>query len=91
MDGLGINTDMRVRPLNSFDHPLKVFSEIVQPDKNAGFSLFTIMRSSKFKSFPTESQKLALNSGLKHKNEHIKDPDNAGKKIAVEIFSFTSS
>ena len=90
-DGLGINTDMRVRPLNSFDHPLKVFSKIVQPDKNAGFSLFTIMRSSKFKSFPTESQKLALNSGLEHKNEHIRDPDNAGKKIAVEIFSFTSS
>ena len=91
VDGLGINTDMRLRPLNSFDHPLKVFSKIVQPDKNAGFSLFTIMRSSKFKSFPTESQKLALNSGLKHKNEHIRDPDNAGKKIAVEIFSFTSS
>ena len=91
VDGLGINTDMRVRPLNSFDHPLKVFSEIVQPDKNAGFSLFTIMRNSKFKSFPTEYQKLALNSGLKHKNEHIRDPDNAEKKIAVEIFSFTSS
>ena len=90
-DGLGINTDMRLRPLNSFDHPLKVFSEIVQPDKNAGFSLFAIMRNSKFKSFPTEFQKLALNSGLKHKNEHIRDPDNAGKKIAVEIFSFTSS
>ena len=91
VDELGINTDMRLRPLNSFDHPLKVFSKIVQPDKNAGFSLFTIMRSSKFKSFPTESQKLALNSGLEHKNEHIRDPDNAGKKIAVEIFSFTSS
>ena len=91
VDELGINTDMRLRPLNSFDHPLKVFSEIVQPDKNAGFSLFTIMRNSKFKSFPTEFQKLALNSGLKHKNEHIRDPDNAGKKIAVEIFSFTSS
>ena len=90
-DGLGINTDMRLRPLNSFDHPLKVFSEIVQPDKNAGFSLFAIMRNSKFKSFPTESQKLALNSGLKHKNEHIRDPDGAGKKIAVEVFSFTSS
>ena len=91
VDELGINTDMRLRPLNSFDHPLKVFSKIVQPDKNAGFSLFAIMRSSKFKSFPTESQKLALNSGLEHKNEHIRDPDNAGKKIAVEIFSFTSS
>ena len=91
VDGLGINTDMRVRPLNSFDHPLKVFSKIVQPDKNAGFSLFTIMRSSKFKSFPIESQKLVLNSGLEHRNEHIRDPDNAGKKIAVEIFSFTSS
>ena len=91
VDGLGINTDMRVRPLNSFDHPLKVFSKIVQSDNNAGFSLFTIMRNSKFKSFPTEFQKLALNSGLEHKNEHIRDPDNAGKKIAVEIFSFTSS
>jgi hypothetical protein len=32
-----------------------------------------------------------LNSGLEHKNEHIRDPDNTGKKIAVEIFSFTSS
>ena len=91
VDELGINTDMRLRPLNSFDHPLKVFSKIVQHDKNAGFSLFTIMRSSKFKSFPIESQKLVLNSGLEHKNEHIRDPDNAGKKIAVEIFSFTSS
>jgi len=91
VDELGINTDMRLRPLNSFDHPLKVFSEIVQPDKNARFSLFTIMRNSKFKSFPIESQKLVLNSGLEHKNEHIRDPDNAGKKIAVEIFSFTSS
>ena len=89
-DGLGINTDMRLRPLNSFDHPLKVFSEIVQPDENAGFSLFTIMRSSKFKSFPIESQKLVLNSGIKRKNERIRDPDSAEKKIAVEVFSFTS-
>ncbi len=81
---------MRLRPLNSFDHPLKVFSEIVQPDENAGFSLFTIMRSSKFKSFPIESQKLVLNSGIKRKNERIRDPDSAEKKIAVEVFSFTS-
>ena len=92
VDELGINTDMRLRPLNSFDHPFKIFSEIVQPDKNAVFSLFAVMRSSKFESFPDHAQHLLTdNQEITHTTKQIRDPDNPEGKIGAEVFSFTLS
>jgi len=92
VDELGINTDMRLRPLNSFDHPFKIFSEIVQPDKNAVFSLFAVMRRSKFESFPDHAQHLLTdNPAIERTTKQIRDPDNPGGEIRVEVFSFTKT
>ena len=89
-DGLGIGFNMRIRPINHHDNPLKIFSSIVELDNNANFSLVAIMRSSKFESFPDHAQHLLTdNPGIRQERKQIKNPDNPEEEIDVEVFSFS--
>ena len=93
VDGLGIKLNMRVRSMNGCANPLKIFEDIIDYDhKKSKFSLFAVMRSSKFESFPDHAQHLLTdNQEITHTTKQIRDPDNPGGEIRVEVFSFTKT
>ena len=92
VDELGIDTNMRLRPQNSFAHPFKIFSQLesLATIDHAEFSLFAVMRTEKFSSFTHDEQELLTdNPKITHRTEQIRDPDNPEGKIDVEVFSFS--
>ena len=88
VDGLNINTNMRLRPLNSFDNPLKIFSDIVKLENEDNFSMFTIMRDAKYETFMPEIRREIENSGVDVRDSTINDPDNQEQKVKIKILSF---
>ena len=89
-DRLDINTNMRLRPLNSFDNPLRIFSKVIPYDDSEDFSLFAIMRNTKFDNFEPESKSRIESSSINVTNTTIPDPDERGRNVDIKVFSFTS-
>ena len=91
VDRLDINTNMRLRPLNSFDNPLKIFSDVVKLEDENKFSMFSIMRDTKYNEFEPEIKSRIENSDdVNISNSTICDPDNEDEKIEIKVLSFTN-
>lgn len=88
-DGLNIHTNMRLRPLNSFDHPFKIFQDNFTFDHSRDFSLFAIMRNEKFEDFDDDSKSDIKSSAINMQHKIIQNPDNK-ENLKVNTFTFFS-
>lgn len=81
VDPLGI-TYLRVRGMWGIEHPLDVYSYLLEEDLSDNFSLVCLMTRKKYDSFPNEDIKLIENSSdIILKDVEIKDPNNPAKLI----------
>lgn len=92
VDPLGI-TYFRVRGMWGIDNPLKIFDYIIDYDKNRDFTLYSIIKKSKYMSFPSEDIRklerlVEQEENFKIINIEIKDPNNSAKFIKAKLISF---
>jgi len=85
IDPLGI-TYLRIRGMWGIENPNKVFNYICAYDKNKGFQIFVLLRTSKFESFNKKSRNKILKSKkLIVEEVKIKDPNNPAKLINCKL------
>ena len=92
VDPLGI-TNLRIRGMWQIEHPHKVYQylNIPQRKENLNFSLFVLMRESKYLSFSTEDRdnlESIDRNNLKIQQVQIKSPDNPVKRIAARLIGY---
>jgi len=79
-------TDLRVRGMFQVTSPLNYFSEFITINPKSSFSVFTIMRSTKFNSFDKDIlTKIAKDYIIR--DIEINDPDEPSKKIKAKLIS----
>ena len=91
VDPLGI-TSLRIRGMWQIEHPEKVYRYLMPEEtNNCDFRLVTLMRKSKYQSFPIEDRtKLESieNYNLQNRLVKIKSPDNPIKRVAARLITF---
>ena len=92
VDPLGI-TNLRIRGMWHIDNPIKVFSYIYQPKKNASFNMMTLINVEKYSTFSdkdrNELEKAAKDlENLVIKDVKIKCPDNPAKLKDAKLITF---
>ena len=92
VDPLGI-TSLRIRGMWQIEHPQKVYRYLnLNPMlKQARFRLATLMRESKYLSFPIEDRERlesVENSNLQNRQVQIKSPNNPIKRIAARLIEY---
>ncbi len=93
VDSLGI-TYLRIRGMWGIENPLKVYQHLNLHRPDAKFQVISIMRESKFRSFPKSSRQLIEsvardNSCLAIENIQIKNPDNPMQLIPAKIVKYS--
>jgi len=87
-DKLGNGVNMRVRPINSINSPWKIFSKHVDLDDNAKFSLVSILRKSKYLSFPKHDIDRLEKSPAKVEDIVLTNPDEPQKMIDAKLVKY---
>lgn len=84
IDPLGI-TNLRIRGMWTIQNPLKVYNELFNLDDN-NFQLFTLMRKTKYDSFPNEDKSSIENEvGVVITDVKIQNPDNPADQIEAKL------
>ena len=91
VDPLGI-TYLRIRGMWGIEHPNKVFNYVTKYDRNKKFSLFALMRDTKYNSLPKADREAI--EGIKDKSFsissiEIKDPNNPAIFIPAKLIQFS--
>jgi hypothetical protein len=88
VDPLNI-TYLRIRGMWIIENPSKVYDYIYKYDKNLEFQLVSLMRCSKYNSFPKEDiEKIEQNSSISISNVKIKNPNNPANLIDAKLLVF---
>lgn len=77
VDPLGI-TYLRIRGMWGIQSPIKLFENELNYDQNSDFTVFAIMKSEKYNSFP-EDQREAVENELEVSDIVIRNPDNPAR------------
>jgi hypothetical protein len=91
VDPLGI-TYLRVRGMWGIENPLRVFDYIINHDNTNQFTMYAIMRESKYSSFPAENRSFLerlTNDRLSINDVRIKDPDNPAQYIPAKLIEYS--
>lgn len=83
-DGLGNGMRMRIRPINSFDSPWKIFGKHVEYDRSSDFAYAAIMRREKYDSFP-EGWRKKIESAAPLDDIAIRDPESPGDTLKAVV------
>ncbi|MFA5406805.1 MAG: NgoPII family restriction endonuclease [Candidatus Nanoarchaeia archaeon] len=87
VDPLGI-TELRIRGMWQIQHPLKVFSDIYDYNKNSEFSLVSIMTQEKYDSFSeTIRKKIESHKMIRLSDIKIKDPNNPARLLNAKLIT----
>jgi hypothetical protein len=71
--------------------PFKLYQDYFQVDNGALFSVFCILRSSKFYSFSSSDQNLiATHPDINLEDVSIRNPDNPAQLPGAKLISFTA-
>jgi len=84
VDPLGI-TLLRIRGMWHIDNPIKAFDYIANYKKEKEFTMFAIMKKSKYLSFPEKDRKQIESSNLSISDIKIKDPNNPANRIDAKL------
>lgn len=88
-DPLGI-TELRIRGMWHIQNPIKVYAKLCNFDYRKEFSLFAIMDSKKYGSFPKQDiEILEASKDITVKDIKIKDPNNPAKFKDAKLISFS--
>ncbi|MBF0483691.1 MAG: NgoPII family restriction endonuclease [Candidatus Omnitrophica bacterium] len=90
VDPMGI-TNLRIRGMWAIENPVKVFDYITECNKNNKFTLFALMRNSKYQSFPKVDRDEFEKAGrdiFSIADVKIKNPDNPAKFIDAKLVKF---
>lgn len=92
VDPLGI-TNLRIRGMWQIEHPHKVYQYLNIPERkeNLNFSLFVLMRESKYLSFSTEDRENLESidrNNFKIQQVKIKSPDNPVKRVTARLIGY---
>jgi len=88
VDGLGNGVNMRVRPINNIGSPWKIFEGYLDSSGTAKFSVLSIMRNSKYLSFPQNDRTLLEGSDAEIKHITITDPDNPSDRVDAVLIKY---
>jgi len=91
VDPLGI-TYMRIRGMWGIENPIKVFDYVAHIDTNNRFTMYALMKESKYNSFPEADRREFERAGgelFSVSNVQIKNPDNPAKFIPAKLIKFT--
>ncbi|MCE9652089.1 MAG: NgoPII family restriction endonuclease [Nitrosarchaeum sp.] len=91
VDGLGNGVYMRVRPINGMYSPWKIFKKYVDLGENSQFLMVSVMRKSKYESFPAKDRERLEKSQVEKKEIKIVDPDNPDKKVNAVLIKYQIS
>lgn len=84
VDPLGI-TLLRIRGMWHIDNPIKAFDYIANYNKEKEFTMFAIMKKSKYLSFPEKDRKQIEASKLSISDIKIKDPNNPASRLDAKL------
>lgn len=90
VDPLGI-TDLRMRGMWHIQNPFTVFQSFFSASKETKFSVFALMKTEKFLSFPEKDQKNIenlQNENFQIQNILIPNPNNPAKMMEGKVFVF---
>ena len=90
VDPLGI-TNLRIRGMWTIKHPLKVFSGIVDLDKQSGkFTMIALMRKEKYGSFQKKDKDaIEKDKSFTIKNVKIQEPNNPAKQAEAVLITWS--
>lgn len=91
VDELGIS-DLRVRPMWSIKHPLKLFKDIYQRDTSKEFNFMALINQDKYDTlnYTDELEELVGQvEGLSIKDVDIKNPNNTEEVRAAKLITFS--
>jgi hypothetical protein len=91
VDPLGI-TYLRIRGMWGIEHPNKVFNYVTKYDRNKKFSLFALMRDTKYNSLPKvdrEAIEVIKDKSFSISSIEIKDPNNPAIFIPAKLIQFS--
>ncbi len=91
VDPLGI-AKLRIRGMWQIEHPNKVYKYLnIDYRTEKTFHMFTLIRESKYFSFPAEDRKIleaSVNSALNIRDVEIRMPDNPAKLLPAKLISY---
>ena len=89
VDPLGI-TVLRVRGMWHIENPIKVFDYVLNYDRNKEFTMYAIMKETKYASLPEVDRKQIESNKLNNlsvSNIEIKNPNNPAKYIKAKLIT----
>jgi len=84
VDPLGI-TVLRIRGMWHIDNPIRVFDYVTNYDPEKEFTMFAIMKNSKYLSFPKKDREEIESSNISISDTKIKDPNNPANRIDAKL------
>ncbi|MBU1045443.1 MAG: NgoPII family restriction endonuclease [Candidatus Omnitrophota bacterium] len=84
VDPLGI-TVLRIRGMWHIDNPIRAFDYVAKYDPEKEFTMFAIMKKSKYLSFPKKDREEMESSGISISDTKIKDPNNPVNRIDAKL------
>ena len=88
VDPLGI-TVLRIRGMWHIDNPIRVFDYVTNYDPEKEFTMFAIMKSSKYLSFPKRDREEIESSNISISDTKIKDPNNPANRVDAKLLKVT--
>ena len=89
VDGLENGVYMRVRPINGMYSPWKIFEDHVELEEYSKFLMVSVMRKSKYESFPKEDRERLEKLPIEKNEIEIVNPDSPDEKIKAIIIKFS--
>ena len=84
VDPLGI-TVLRIRGMWHIDNPIRAFDYVTKYEPEKEFTMFAIMKTSKYLSFPKKDREEIEASNISIIDTKIKDPNNPANRIDAKL------